>query len=133
VAALPIWRSIAEDGLKNGWMQKDEPFPVPQGVVVKDIEYSSGLLSAKGGKTIKEAFVAGTEPAREHDAQWNTINSLPWYQQKAFYIPKEGEKMPGGKPDAGAAAAPPPVGEGEQPQQQPSPEGQPAPEAPPPP
>ena len=112
VAALPIWRSIAEDGLKNGWMKKDEPFPVPQGVVVKDIEYSSGLL-ASGGRTIKEAFVAGTEPARAHDAQWNTITSLPWYQQKQFYIPKEGENMPGTSKPGEAQQAPPP-GEGEQ-------------------
>ncbi|HJX28940.1 MAG TPA: PBP1A family penicillin-binding protein [Thermoanaerobaculia bacterium] len=133
VAALPIWRSIAEDGLKNGWMQKDEPFPLPQGVVVKDIEYSSGLLSAKGGKTIKEAFVAGTEPAREHDAQWNTITSLPWYQQKAFYIPKEGEKMPGSKPEAGAQTPPPPGEGGQQPPpQQPAPQQQPPAQQPPP-
>jgi penicillin-binding protein 1A len=95
VAALPIWRRIAEDGLARGWLKEGETFPVPQGVLVKDIEYYSGLLSAQGGRTIKEAFVSGTEPNREYNAQWSTITSLPWYQQKAFYIPKEGEKMPG--------------------------------------
>jgi penicillin-binding protein 1A len=94
VAALPLWRRIAEDGLKTGWLKEGETFPVPPGVMVKDIDYTSGLL-AKGGRTIKEAFVTGTEPNREHDAQWSTITSLPWYQQKAFYIPKEGENMPG--------------------------------------
>ncbi len=52
-----------------------------------------------GGRTIQEAFVAGTEPAREHSNQWSTITSLPWFQQKAFYIPKEGENMPGKKPE----------------------------------
>jgi hypothetical protein len=98
---------------------------VPPGVTVKDIDYQSGLL-ASGGRVIKEAFVAGTEPAREHSSQWSTITSLPWYQQKAFYIPKEGEKMPG---KSGEAPSAPPPGE-EKPQ--PQPEGQSPPEGPPP-
>jgi penicillin-binding protein 1A len=103
VAALPMWRSIAEDGLATGWLQKGEAFTVPPGVVFKDIEYYSGLLSGGGGRTIKEAFVAGTEPNREVSSQWSTITTLPWYQQRAFYIPKRGEKMPG---QPGQAAAP---------------------------
>ncbi|HEX7185154.1 MAG TPA: PBP1A family penicillin-binding protein [Thermoanaerobaculia bacterium] len=97
VAALPMWRAIAKDGLDKGWIVKDEKFKVPSGIIVKDIEYYSGLLSKQGGRSVKEAFVAGTEPARESSSQWSTITSLPWYQQKAFYIPKEGEKMPGQK------------------------------------
>ncbi len=104
VAALPMWRTIAEDGLETGWLQKGETFPVPPGVIERNIEYYSGLLSAEGGRTIKEAFVTGTEPNREHSAQWSTITNLPWYQQKAFYIPKEGEAMPG-KADPGAPPA----------------------------
>jgi len=132
VAALPIWRTIAEDGLETGWMTKGETFQVPPGVTVKDIDYQSGLL-ASGGRVIKEAFVAGTEPARESSSQWSTITSLPWYQQKAFYIPKEGEKMPG-KSGGAQSVNPPPQGEGEAPRQpegqSPPPEGQPP--APPP-
>jgi penicillin-binding protein 1A len=105
VAALPIWRKIAEDGLQNGWLQKGESFTVPPGVVLKDIEYYSGLLSGGGGRTFKEAFVAGTEPNRQVTSQWSTITTLPWYQQRAFYIPKQGEKMPGqaGSGDQGGA------------------------------
>jgi penicillin-binding protein 1A len=122
VAALPMWRKIAEDGLANGWLQKGETFTVPPGVVFKDVEYYSGLLSGGGGRTLKEAFVAGTEPNREVTSQWSTITTLPWYQQRAFYIPKEGEKMPG---QAGGAqsVAPSPgpqevpnEGEGEEPE-----------------
>lgn len=126
VAALPIWRTIAEEGLKAGWLKKGEEFPVPPGVLVKDVEYYSGLLASSGGRTLKEAFVAGTEPAREYSSQWSTITSLPWYQQKQFYIPKEGENMPGKKPEP---AAPPAVtnatpdpGPQESPQQTPAPE-----------
>ncbi len=129
VAALPIWRDIAEDGLANGWIQKGETFQVPPGVIMKDIEYYSGLLSKTGGRTINEAFVAGTEPAREYSSQWSTITSLPWYQQKAFYIPKEGEKMPA-KPGArGAQSVSPSPQEEPQPDegQPPADEGQPPP------
>jgi len=119
VAALPMWRGIVEDGLKNGWIQKGETFAPPPGVVFRDVDYYSGLLAGQGSpKIVKEAFVAGTEPAREYSARWSTITTLPWYQQRPFYIPKEGEKMPqkGGPPPPGGTPAvpanPPPGGEG---------------------
>ncbi len=120
VAALPMWRGIVEAGLKNGWIQKGETFAVPPNVEFRDIEYYTGLLAGAGSaKVIKEAFVAGTEPAREYSARWSTITTLPWYQQRPFYIPKEGEKMPqpgappatGSKPPA-VPPNPPPGGEG---------------------
>jgi penicillin-binding protein 1A len=99
-AALPMWRTIAEEGLKTGWLKEGEKFPVPQGVSSKEVEYYTGLLPGSGSyKTVQEAFISGTEPAREYSSQWSTINSLPWYQQRAFYIPKEGENMPGKKPE----------------------------------
>lgn len=110
VAALPMWIGIAEDGLDTGWLQKDEKFDVPGGVVVKDVEHTTGLLASTGGKAVKEAFVAGTEPNREYSNRWSTITSLPWYQQKAFYIPKEGEAMPG-QPGAAPQGTEPPGGE----------------------
>lgn len=107
VAALPMWKIIAEDGLETGWLQKGETFAVPPGVSERNVEYYSGLLSGSGGRTIKEVFVSGTEPNREHNPQWNTITNLPWYQQKAFYIPKEGEAMPGKAGDQPAPGTPP--------------------------
>jgi len=106
VAALPMWRTIAERGLADGWLQKDETFQVPPGVAFKDIEYYSGLLGGEGTRTLKEAFVAGTEPNRQYNPQWSTIASLPWYQQKAFYIPKEREAMPN-KDGKGTGPLPP--------------------------
>jgi len=106
VAALPMWRMIAEDGLATGWLKKGETFQAPAGVIVRDVEYYSGLLSGQEGRVIKEAFVAGTEPNRQYNSQWSTIASLPWYQQKAFYIPKQGENMP--NKTAGAQTQPEP-------------------------
>jgi penicillin-binding protein 1A len=126
IAALPMWRKIAEDGLATGWLQKGETFQVPPGVILRDVEYYSGLL-AQGGRIIKEAFVAGTEPNRHFSSQWSTITSLPWYQQKAFYIPKEGEKMgaaPGSQPQATAP------GPQDVPSQEPPPPGEEAPKVP---
>jgi hypothetical protein len=118
VAALPMWKAIAEDGLAQGWLAKGEKFQAPPGVVMKDVEYYTGLLPGQGSdRTLQEAFVAGTEPNRQYNNRWQTITSLPWYQQRAFYIPKEGESM--------APAAPPTPGSvpGE-PGTQPGPEGQ---------
>jgi penicillin-binding protein 1A len=126
VAALPLWRAIAEDGLATGWLVKGDTFQVPPGVLVRDIEYYSGLLSAQGGRVIKEAFVSGTEPNRQYSSQWSTIANLPWYQQKSFYIPKEGENMPN-KTTAGTTSAQAPP----EPPSTPGPQEAPA-EAPPP-
>ncbi|HZF14118.1 MAG TPA: PBP1A family penicillin-binding protein [Thermoanaerobaculia bacterium] len=107
VAALPMWKAIAEDGLAKGWLTKGEKFAVPPGVVMKDIEYFTGLLPGQGtDRTLKEAFVAGTEPNRQYDNRWQTITSLPWYQQRAFYIPKEGESMAPAAPGSPAGTVP---------------------------
>jgi penicillin-binding protein 1A len=129
VAALPIWKQIAEKGLEEGWLKKGEKFQAPPGVLLRNVEYYSGLLSSGGGRIIQEAFEAGTEPAREYNNQWSTITSLPWYQQKAFYIPKEGETMPGKKPEG----SPAPNTEAPAPQDAPAPQESPAPEEAPPP
>jgi penicillin-binding protein 1A len=122
VAAVPMWKQIAESGLATGWLAKGGRFTVPPGVVLKDVEYYTGLLSDAGSyRTQKEAFVAGTEPDRQYNNRWSTITTLPWYQQRAFYIPKQGERMsngapaPGGSPEGAAPPAPgtvpPPAGE----------------------
>jgi penicillin-binding protein 1A len=109
VAALPMWKAIAEDGLAKGWIAKGEKFNPPPGVVMKDVEYYTGLLSGdQSDRSLQEAFVAGTEPNRQYSNRWQTITSLPWYQQRAFYIPKQGESMaPGTSPVSPGAGAPP--------------------------
>ena len=92
-------------------------------MLLKDVEYYSGLLSDKGSRGVKEAFVAGTEPNKQYSSQWSTIASLPWYQQKAFYIPKEGENMPSKTTDAqpGQPEPPPTPGPADTPTTEPPP------------
>jgi penicillin-binding protein 1A len=96
-AALPIWKGIAEAGLEEGWLHKGERFTAPPGVTLLDVEYYTGLLPPAGGgvRTVREAFVAGTEPSRGWTGFAASVATLPWWQQRSFYIPKEGERMPG--------------------------------------
>jgi len=98
VAALPAWKTLAERGLAEGWIVKGETFHPPPGVTMAPIEYYTGLTPPPGGasflRVIDEAFVSGTEPTRQWEGYWSSVRDLPWYQQRAFYIPKEGERMP---------------------------------------
>ncbi len=94
-AALPMWRRIVERGLAEGWLLEGERFTPPPGVRLTPIERRTGLLPGPGAtQVIEEAFVAGTEPAQTFDPSWLRIVELPWYQQRAFYLPKGGERMP---------------------------------------
>lgn len=96
-AALPIWKSIFEAGIAEGWVNPEADFPVPSNVVLRPIEANTGLLPSGSGqeRVILEAFIQGTEPAQGYDPKMSRVMDLPWYQQRAFYgLPKEGERMP---------------------------------------
>lgn len=123
VAALPIWRAIAERGLEEGWLAEGEDFGAPPGVTVQTVDRGTGLLPGSGSdRVIQEAFVQGTEPVQEATSENDLVQNLPWYQQRAFYLPKEGENMtsdpePAAEEDGaeagggggGDAASPPPA------------------------
>ena len=98
VAGLPPWKEMAERGLAEGWIAKGERFVAPPGVTIAPVEYYTGLAAPAGSaaylRVIDEAFVSGTEPTRAWEPLWSQVRSLPWYQQAAFYLPKEGERMP---------------------------------------
>ncbi|MEM7052109.1 MAG: PBP1A family penicillin-binding protein [Acidobacteriota bacterium] len=99
-AALPMWQEVVEDGLAEGWIQTDERFVPPAGVNLQSIEYFTGLLPGPGAeRLIEEAFLQGTEPIREYEPKWAEIMELPWYQQRPFYLAKEGERLPLGFDD----------------------------------
>ena len=94
-AALPIWRSIVETGLEEGWVEAGGRFARPAAVVQLPVEYRTGLLPGPGAvAVIQESFIAGTEPTRLYDPQWQRVMQLPWYQQRPFYLAKAGERMP---------------------------------------
>jgi penicillin-binding protein 1A len=94
-AALPMWVDLVSRGLEAGWIQRGQAFPVPPGVTQQAIEYYTGLLPGPGAeRIIEEAFVAGTQPTRSWEPRWAGIVQLPYFQQRGFYVPKEGERMP---------------------------------------
>jgi len=95
VAALPIWKAIVETGLEEGWIPPGERFPVPPGISFAQIEHQTGLLPGPAAtEIVEEAFLTGTEPVQHYDAKWARVATLPWFQQRAFYLPKNGERMP---------------------------------------
>ena len=101
-AALPIWRRLAEQGLRDGWLTEGETFAVPAGVELRPVEARSGLAAGPGAsRVVEEAFLSGTAPTETWEPRWDAILALPWPQQLAFYRPRPGEKMPG---DFAAAA-----------------------------
>lgn len=82
-AAAPIWRMIAEQGLKQGWMSEEERFRAPSGVTL-----------VPQGEGFQEAYIAGRQPRPDAaPTSPEAIAELPWYQQRAFYTPKAGEPM----------------------------------------
>ncbi len=94
-AALPIWRSMIVDGLSEGWLDPGERFLAPPGVTLQPVEYYSGLLPGPGAeRIIEETFVEGTQPALQFEPRWARILALEWYQQRPYYLPKAGERMP---------------------------------------
>lgn len=96
-AAIPIWKELAETGLKEGWLQEGEKFPVPPGVEFRTVEYRTGLAATPAAeRTITEAFLAGSAPDRPYESRWARILDLPWAQQRPFYNAKDRERMPDG-------------------------------------
>jgi penicillin-binding protein 1B len=66
-AALPVWVTFMREALKA---YVDRPFEIPPGVVFRDVDRHSGLLSSwTCPESIHEAFVIGTEPAMTCDGR----------------------------------------------------------------
>jgi penicillin-binding protein 1A len=93
-AALPTWKRIAERGLAEGWIPKGERFVPPAGVVFANIDRFTGQLAPEDAVALREAFLEGTEPVQSAAPSRSAVTSLPWFQQRAFYTPRPGERMP---------------------------------------
>jgi 1A family penicillin-binding protein len=77
-AALPIWVRVMKDSLA---LSGARSFPVPAGVVFRDIDPVTGFLagwSCPG--SIREAFVMGTEPRSTCDGQSLPAAELPIHE-----------------------------------------------------
>ncbi len=99
-AALPMWRRIVERGLAEGWLDEGERFTPPTGVRLVGVERRTGLLpGSTATQVVEEAFIAGTEPVQVYEPRWQQILALPWYQQRPFYLARDGERMPEGIAD----------------------------------
>jgi penicillin-binding protein 1A len=93
-AAVPTWKHFAERGLAEGWIAKGERFVPPAGVVFATVDPLTGFLAAPDAPGLREAFLEGTEPALRSETSWAAVAGLPWFQQRAFYTPRPGERMP---------------------------------------
>ena len=61
-AALPLWLDFMKKALDG---REPEDFTAPEGIVLRQIDAATGLLSTEKCKdTIREAYVPGTEPRK---------------------------------------------------------------------
>jgi penicillin-binding protein 1B len=100
-AALPIWVDLMKFLLGA---YGERPFDVPPGVVFREVDRWSGLLTAFGcGETIREAFVAGTEPDETCDGR----RVAPWEATGGQLEPSVEAEGPAGEvPERPGAASP---------------------------
>ncbi len=57
--AAPIWNKVIKEALKN---KKDEPFNMPDNIIIKEIDAFAGGLPHEGQPKRSEYFIKGTEP-----------------------------------------------------------------------
>jgi len=78
-AALPIWLGFMKRALTG---REPEEFPVPDGIVFREIDPRSGLLNtANCNPSLREAFLAGTEPKQYCDEKAVAGDDLPVQEQ----------------------------------------------------
>lgn len=66
-AALPLWAGFMREALQA---YQDRPFDIPPGVVFRDVDRHSGLLASWDcPESVREAFLAGTEPVMTCDGR----------------------------------------------------------------
>jgi len=74
-AALPVWVAFMREALRA---YQDRPFEVPSGVVFREVDRHSGMLSSwLCPDSVHEAFVAGSEPAVSCDGRRIEENQQP--------------------------------------------------------
>ena len=83
-AALPLWLDFMKKALDG---KEPENFAAPEGIVLRQIDATTGLLSTEKCKdTIREAYVPGTEP-RKYCQTCSTASEEPLQEDEAPETP----------------------------------------------
>ena len=84
-AALPIWLAF----MKKAHAERDaEDFTVPEGIIFKQVDPKTGLLSTDScSSSIREAFLPGTEPRRYCDEATASVVEEPQIHDEAPQTP----------------------------------------------
>jgi len=84
-AALPIWLAF----MKKAHAERDaEDFSVPEGIIFKQVDPKTGLLSTDScSSSIREAFLPGTEPRRYCDEATASVVEEPQIHDEAPQTP----------------------------------------------
>jgi penicillin-binding protein 1A len=78
-AALPIWLEFMKKATVD---TEPEDFPVPEGILFKQVDPKTGLLSTDNCKySIREAFLPGTEPRKYCDESATTGEEPPVHDE----------------------------------------------------
>jgi penicillin-binding protein 1A len=79
-AALPIWLEFMKQAVAG---HESEEFAVPDGVIFREVDITTGLLSTEHCRqSVREAFLPGTEP-RQYCAETGTPGAEPLNQDEA--------------------------------------------------
>jgi penicillin-binding protein 1A len=79
-AALPIWLEFMKQAVAG---HEPEEFAVPDGVIFREVDITTGLLSTEHCRqSVREAFLPGTEP-RQYCAETGTPGEEPLNQDEA--------------------------------------------------
>ena len=74
-AALPVWVAFMREALRA---HENRPFEIPQGVVFRDVDRHSGMLTSSScPESVHEAFLIGTEPMVTCDGRRIEAQSRP--------------------------------------------------------
>jgi len=79
-AALPIWLDFMKKAHEG---REPEDFPIPAGILFKQVDVKTGLLSTENcGQSVREAFLPGTEP-RTYCTETTPLIEEPAVQDEA--------------------------------------------------
>ncbi len=83
-AALPLWLSFMKKAVAD---REPEDFSVPEGIIFKQVDPRTGLLSSDSCPSFREAFLQGTEPRKYCDEAATASSEEPQIRDEAPQTP----------------------------------------------